>query len=294
MNMKKALLLFTLGILLIPKPKAQGIGDFMDAYFGDNAVPYIQPLADIFTANANTGIYEWSHIDTSFYFRIRATAIYSWPSAESRTFTAVTPDHFEPQQFVDVPTIVGDNEAISAPGLNETYYVFAPGYNVDLFPYGAPQITVGGFLNSEISARFLTFPIGEDIGDIQFWGIGARHAISHYLNNFPVDLSVGYFYHHFELEDNIISNHHLVSAHVGKTGKWWSAGLMVGYQQTDFTADYLFDHGDSIEEVHMELSNENPFIVELTAGVKLGIIGIHTSASYAELFSASVGIGLYF
>ena len=64
--------------------------------------------------------------------------------------------------------------------------------------------------------------------------------------------------------------------------------------QVSFTADYLFDHGDSIEEVHMELSNDNPFIVELNAGVKFGIIGIHASASYANLLSASVGIGLYF
>lgn len=292
--MKKTFLLFTFSFLVISHTKTQAIGEFLDAYFGDNATPYIQPLADVFTANANTGTREWSRIDTSFYFRIRVTALYSWPSTESRTFTAVTPDHFEPQQFVDVPTIVGNNEAISVPGVNETYYVFAPGYNVDLFPFGAPQITVGGFWNSEISARFLTFPLGDDIGDIQFWGIGGRHDVSHYMKNFPVDLSVGYFYHHFELEENIKSNHHLISAHAGKTGKWWSAGLMLGYQRTDFTADYLFDHGDSIEEVHMELSNANPFIVELNAGVKFGIIGITTSASYANLLSASVGIGLYF
>lgn len=292
--MKKALLLFTLGFLLSSNIKAQVLSDFLDAYFGDNAVPYIQPLADILAANVNTGTREWSRIDSTFYFRIRGTAIYSWPSEKSKTFTAVTSEDFEPQQFVEVPTIIGRNEAVSVAGVNETYYVFAPGYNVDLFPFGSPQITVGGFLHSELSARFLTFPLDDDIGDVLFWGIGGRHDVSHYFKNSPVHLSLGYFYHYVGLEENVKSNHHLISAHVGKSGKWWSADLMVGYQKADVTADYLFNDGETIEEVHLKLSNENPFIVELSLGAKFGVIGIHASASYADLLSASLGIGLYF
>jgi len=292
--MKKTLLLFTFSFLVVSHTKTQALGEFLDAYFGDNAIPYIQPLADVFTANVNTGTREWSRIGTNFYFRIRGTAIYSWPSEKSKTFNAVTADHFEPQQTVEVPTIVGKNEAVSVAGVNETYYVFAPGYNVDLVPLGSPQITVGGFLHSELSVRFFTFPLNDDIGDILFWGIGGRHDVSHYIENFPVNLSLGYFYHHMEVEENVNTNHHLISAHAGKSGKWWSTELMIGYQKADFTANYLFEDGESIEEVHLELSNENPFIIELSAGAKFSILGIHVSASYAELLSASVGIGLYF
>lgn len=292
--MKKALLLFTFGFLLHPNIRAQGISDFLDAYFGDNAIPYIQPLADVLTANVNTGTREWSGIDSTFYLRIRGTAIYSWPSAKSKTFTAVTPEYFEPQQFVEVPTIIGKNEAVSVAGVNETYYVFPPGYHVDLFPFGSPQVTVGGFLHSELSVRFLTFPLEDDIGDVQFWGIGGRHDVSHYIKNSPVHFSLGYFYHHIGLDDHVSTNHHLISAHVGKSGKWWSADLMMGFQQSSVTADYLFNNGESIEEVHLELSNENPFILEISAGARFSAIGIHASASYAALLSASLGIGLFF
>jgi hypothetical protein len=96
------------------------------------------------------------------------------------------------------------------------------------------------------------------------------------------------------LEDYVSTNHHLVSAHVGKSGKWWSADLMLGYQTADLTADYEYDDRETIEKVHLELANENPLIIELSAGAQFSIIGIHASVSYAELVSVSVGIGLYF
>src|SRR5687768_16403090 len=133
--MKKTFFLFIFSFLVVSHTRPHALSEFLDAYFGDNAILYIQPLADVFTANVNTGTREWSRIDTNFYLRIRGTAVYSWPSEKSKTFTAVTADHFEPQQYVEVPTIIGKNEALSVAGVNETYYVFAPGYNVDLVPF---------------------------------------------------------------------------------------------------------------------------------------------------------------
>ncbi|HZV70851.1 MAG TPA: DUF6588 family protein [Saprospiraceae bacterium] len=292
--MKKILTLFVINFLYFSSINAQQVSDFLDAYAGDNAIPYIQPLADIFTANVHTGTREWSRIDTSFYIRIRGQAIYSWPSEKSKTFTGVTPENFEPQQFVKVPTIVGKNEAVSVAGVNETFYVFPTGYNVKILPFGTPQITVGGFLHSELSARFFALPLHKDFGDIQFWGIGARHDISHYFKNLPFNVVLGYFYHNMKLEEHVNTNHHLISAHIGKSGKWWSTELMLGYQTADMEANYSFNDGERIEEVHVELTNENPFIMELTVGAKFSIIGIHASASYADLLSASLGIGLYF
>src|SRR5688500_2781691 len=98
--MKKILTLFVFNFLYFSYIQAQQVNDFLDAYYGDNAIPYIQPLADIFTANVHTGTREWSLIDTAFYIRIRGQVIYSWPSEKSKTFTAVTAENFEPQQFV--------------------------------------------------------------------------------------------------------------------------------------------------------------------------------------------------
>src|SRR5687767_11057415 len=115
--MKKLLPLFLLSFLHFSNTSGQQISEFLDAYTGENAIPYIQPLADIFTASVNTGTREWSRIDTTFYIRVRGSVIYSWASEKSKTFLAVTPENFEPQQIVEVPTIVGKNEAVAVAGV---------------------------------------------------------------------------------------------------------------------------------------------------------------------------------
>jgi len=220
---------------------------------------------------------------------------YSFPSEKMKTFQGVTANGFEPEQIIEVPTIVGKNEAIAVEGVNGTVYIFPVGYNVTSVPMGIPQITVGGFLHSELTARFFTFPLDGDLGDIKFIGVGGRHDIDHYFDGLPLDLSVGYFYHQVKAGKWVNTNHHLFSAHVGKSGKRWSSQLMIGYQIANMDVNYTYDDGETTEEeVNLNLTNDNPFIFELSLGMKLAFIGFHASASYADLLSASVGLGLYF
>lgn len=273
---------------------SQKLSEFIGSYFGNNAVPYLQPLPDLLTANMNTATNEWSAIDSSLYIRLSIHAIYSFPSEKMKTFQGETGNSFEPAQIVTVPTIVGKNDAVSVDGLNGTVYIFPVGYNVKRVPMGIPQLTIGGFFNSELTARFFTFSFDNDLGDLQFIGIGGRHNISHYFKNFPIDLSLGYFYHHVSTGDYVKSSHHLISVCAGKSGKLWSSQLMLGYQTTSMKANYTFDDGSGPEEVNLNLTNDNPFIAELSLGFKFSIIGIHASASYADLLSASLGLGLYF
>ena len=291
--MKKTFLLLCSCIFTTPF-FAQNISEYLDSYLGDNAVPYVQPLADIFTANLNTGTREWSGIDSTFYIRIKGQVIFSYPGESMKTFDAVTPDGFEPQQIIEAPTIIGKNEVVEAAGINETYYLFPTGYNVNLVPMATPQVTVGGFLHSELTGRFLAFPLDNDIGDIQFFGIGGRHDISHYFNSLPVDLSVGYMYHAINAAEYVNTNHHLISLHAGKSTNTWSAGLMLGYQTATMEANYIYTDGETSEEVSLELTNDNAFIGEISAGVKFAIVGIYASTSYANVLSASLGIGLDF
>jgi len=69
---------------------------------------------------------------------------------------------------------------------------------------------------------------------------------------------------------------------------------MLGYQTSNMDVNYTYDDGETTEEVNLNLTNDNPFIFELSLGMKLAFIGFHASASYADLLSASVGLGLYF
>jgi hypothetical protein len=179
-NKKNILFSFVL-LLLIPfstRSQNQEIKDYLDAYIGENAQPYIQPLADIFTSNINTHIWEWSQFKSEFYVRLKVQAMLTIPMESSKTFTAKTTGDFKPAQTVTAPTVIGHRRSIILFGEDDTYFIFPGGYDLKQLILGTPQITVGGFLHSEVSARFLSFTLENDLGGVRVLGIGARHALT--------------------------------------------------------------------------------------------------------------------
>lgn len=293
--MRKLFLIVTSTLLLTNLVKAQGsIDDYVDSYLDENAEPYVQPLADIFTSNINTGVWEWSKIDSDFYLRVKLQGMVSFPNESMRTFTGRTTGDFRPTQTATVPTIIGDETSVAIQGEGNSVYIFPGGLDMRRVILGTPQITIGGFLNSELTARFLAFPIGDNMDRVRFYGIGGRHSISNYFTDSPIDLSIGYMYHHTEAGDYLNSDQHLVSAHVGKTGQIFSGQFMVGYQVSDSDIHYIYDDGDTETEVNLNLQNRNPFIMEAGLGVKLGPVMASGSVSYSEHVAVSAGVGLFF
>ena len=211
-----------------------------------------------------------------------------------RTFTGKTTGDFSPMQTAIVPTILGDKNTIILQGEDTTFYAFAPGFDLKRLLLGTPQMTIGGFLHSEISGRFLSFSLGEEFGKVNFFGIGARHFISSYFNAPPVDVSIGYFYHHIEAGDYLDSDQHLFSVHLGKSGKFFSGQLMAGYQTSSSAINYVYEDGDDQYDIDLFLKNENTFIVEASFGLKVGPFFAYSAASYAQHVSLSGGFGLFF
>lgn len=293
--MRKFIAIVTTSLLLTNLVKAQSdIRDQIDSYLGENAVPYIQPLADIFTSSLNTGVWEWSKIDQDFYVRLKLQGMVSFPSESMRSFTGRTTGDFTPEQTATVPTILGSDDAVTIRGDDNSVYVFPAGLDMKQVILGTPQITIGGFLNSELTARFLAFEIGNDLDRVSMYGIGGRHAISNYFPNSPIDVSVGYMYHHTEAGEYLNNDQHLISAHVGRSGKILSGQFSLGYQMSDSDLHYTYDDGGTATEVNLSLTNQNPFIMEAGLGVKLGPVMASTAVSYSEHVALSAGLGLFF
>lgn len=284
------------GLLLFSgaiRAQDQDIQAYLDAYIGENAIPYLQPLADLFASNINTGVWEWSKGDSTFYFRLKAQAIVSFPSDPMQTFTGKTTGDFRPSQTATVPTIIGDRNAVLLQGEDTTFYIFPGGYDLKRLMLGTPQVTIGGFLHSEISGRFLSFSLGEDIGQVRFLGIGARHFLSDYFD-LPFEFSVGYFYHHIQAGDYLDSDQQLVSVHLGKSGKYFSGQLMVGYQTSSSAIHYVYDNDDELINVDLQIENQNHMIFEASAGMRLGLLFVTGAVSYAQHPNISAGFGFFF
>ena len=294
-KMRKLISFIASVLLLTNLVKAQNsINDYVDSYVGENAVPYVQPVADIFTSSINTGVWEWSTIEKDFYLRLKLQGMVSFPTDKMRTFTGTTTGDFRPTQTAIVPTIIGTENSVTLHGNNNAVYVFPGGLDMEQVLLGTPQITVGGFLNSEVTARFLAFPIGDQMDRVRFYGLGARHSISNYFVDSPIDFSVGYMYHHTTAGDYLESDQHLVSGHVGKAGRILSGQFMLGYQMSDSDLHYTYDDGDMQTDVDLNLKNENPFIMEAGLGVKLGPVLASGAVSYSNHVAVAAGLGLTF
>lgn len=87
-----------------------------------------------------------------------------------RTFIEKTTGDFKPAQTANVPTIIGDRNAVLLQGEDTTFYIFPGGFDLKRLTLGTPQMTIGGFLHSEISGRFLSFSLGEENGQVRFLG----------------------------------------------------------------------------------------------------------------------------
>jgi hypothetical protein len=270
------------------------LNDYLDAYIGTNAKPYLQPAADLLTTNINTGVWDWSAIHKSFYIKIKANGMLSYPSESMKTFIGHTTGDFTPAQSVEVPTIIGDEESIIIQSPTNEIYVFPGGFDLDKVTLGTPQVTVGGFLNMELSGRFLTFPLGHDEGRVDFYGFGGRYSVTGGMDKPPIDFSVGYFYHHVKAGRYVTSNQHLISAIVGKSGKMLSAHVSIGYQVAMHNLQYMYQDSDIMYNVNLDMENSNPYIVEGGVGLRAGPIMVNGAISYAGFYTFALGVGLIF
>ncbi len=274
------------GLLL----SAQKFENFINSYNDENAQVYLRPLSELVTANINTGIREWSSVDSNFRIKLGLVVTASVPTAGMRHFTAQTGLGFEPVQSARVPTIIGPNEAVSVGGDNGTVFIFPVGYNLSFLPLAVPQLTLGGLFYSEISVRYFGIDPKEEIGRIDIFGLGGRHQLNQYFRSLPFDLSVGYFYQRFRTEPYIFSYHHLVSGHIGKSYKNWSTMVTLGFQTSSTTFEYYRQQSANSYVVHVR--GTNPFFAELSAAVKLWVFQFRLYASYAGPWTGGFGMNV--
>ncbi|HLG38581.1 MAG TPA: DUF6588 family protein [Chitinophagaceae bacterium] len=292
--MKKHIIKIILLLFMFHSTMGQELNALLNAYIGENAKEYIQPVVDLFGANLNTGRSEWAKLDSGFHIRITAIGSSSFPVKKMKVFEAASPANFIPTSINSVPTIIGKNESLTITGINETGYSYAPGYNVNHFLLLAPQISAGSFFNTELTASYIAFDLEDDFGKLNYFGAGFRHTLDNYIAKLPFSLNIGYMFQSLDVGDEISIKSHLPSIWLGKASKKLSCQLMMGYQITDAKLSYTYTGGTSAETVALELKNETPLFAEISAGLKLGFLVLHAAGSYSGPFTGAVGLTFKF
>jgi hypothetical protein len=262
-----------------------------------NVEGYLQPVADLFGANMNSGYYHTASISTfGFHLSLDIVGMASPVSDDQKVYTASTPAGFNPATF-QTATIFGEPGTtvshLTKAGL--TYKGSDGIFNTKMFPFAAPQLTIGSILGTDVVARYVPLPkIGDNkIPATTFWSAGVRHSISQYIPLIPVDIAAGVLYSKFTCGD-------IFDAHGLSYGLQVSKSLSVltlfgGFNMESSTlkVSYVSTEPGAAGNVELELVGKRK--ASFTAGLDLSLGGIHLfgNANLGSVtnFVAGVGFG---
>lgn len=277
------------------------IEDAISAYGEENAKGYLQPVADLFGANFNSGYYRTAKIPTAgFHISIDLIGMGSLVGDDRKTFTAKTPEGFNPPTF-QAPTVFGDPDGATvvdnstAPPLE--YNASGGVFNTGMFPLVAPQLTIGSVYGTEVLGRYVSIPRvggGDDIPEGSLWSVGIRHSVSQWFPDLPVDIAVGYFYGSFEAEDLLDYTGSQFGAQASKDFGILTAFTGIAYEVSTLKVSYESTDPQSGGQVGFELDGANVFRFTLGGTLNLGVFHLYADMNFGSVTAFSGGLGFTF
>lgn len=274
---------------------AQNLEDYVSKYTSTNGMNYMQPLADAFGANLNSGFYQNGRISKSgLHIYIGMETMLAIIANDQKTFLARTEAPFTPQTAVLAPTIFGSSDGAAVAGTGGTIFNFPGGLNLTKLPFAVPQVRVGSLWGTEASLRFVEVKIDENIGRVKLFGFGARHSLSQYLKDSPVDIAVGFFIQKFEVGNIVDAN----TSYYGLQTSY-TRGVITLYGGFSFEAAsldmaYQYESAASNQQIAFSLQSNNS--VRLTVGLSVHLVfaNLHVDYNLAAQNVVALGLGFGF
>lgn len=285
-------------LVMLVSPAAAQIEDQLSAYTGKNAEGYLQPLADAFGADLNSGLFHSAHIPQTgltLTFEIPVMAVFF--GDDDRTFRAITEGNFTPVQTTDAPTVVGSGDAKLVPGSGGSQFAFPGGFNLNSFALAVPQLRIGCVRGTQALIRYIGFNTGDvELGNISLFGFGLRHSISQYLSpGFPVDLAAGFFWQSFNIGENQQGNSLLSSSAftfgVQASRKFVVVEPYAGLSIDRHSMDVAYTSTVANTDLNIDLDFDASTTVHLTLGLSLNLTYFKAFIDYNVASQSNLSFG---
>jgi len=272
---------------------AQEFEDFVKKYTGANGEGYMQPLADAFGANLNSGWYHSAYIaKPGFQLYIGVSAMAAPIPAQNKTFMATTEGFFTPQQTAKVPTVFGSTEPTEVEGDGGTGYLFPGGLDLKNLPMAVPHLTIGSLLGTSASLRWAAYDLGEDVGKVELLGWGLNHSLDQYLPVDPFHMALGFYMQQFAMGDIVDANGWLANLQASYQLSFITLYGGVGYENSTLDINYTYEEDNS--EIAFDLQGNNKIRGTLGLTLNLGPLKLNGDYSMATQSIFTVGLGLGF
>lgn len=269
----------------------QDFEDFIRKYTDANGKLYMQPLADAFGANLNSGLYHNARIEKNgFQLYLGLTAMVAYIPEQSRTFEGTTEGFFSPEQNAIVPTIFGNSEVVEVSGEEGTTYSFPGGLNVNQLPLAAPTLSIGSYYGTNATFRYMAADIGDDFGKINFFGWGIRHSIDQYFEMLPINLAAGYYMQSFSVGDFVAANAWLINLQGSYSWHLLTFYGGLGFENSTMDVDYVYEEDNTKVSFNMEGANKLRGTLGVT--LNLGPVIVHSDYTLANQSLLTMGFGI--
>lgn len=264
-------------------------------YTGENAEGYLEPVKEGFGAALQAGTHRSAWIDPDrWQVGVDVKTMFVKFSDDDRTFMARTGEAFLPVTEVEAPTAIGSTEAVTYTGSGGATAVFPGGFDVGSLALAVPQLTVGFPSGSQVLLRFIAVETGDaDFGEISLLGLGARHSISQYIQDSPVDVAASLLWQTFTVGDDLIEAD-AFSFGVQASKRYSVLEPYVGISLDSFamSVDYEYGTEDPPEELSVDFDRDtNPhFLAGL--GVNLSVVHLYGEIGHSSQTSFALGLSV--
>lgn len=270
--------------------------DAIQQFNSTNVRGYAQPLADVLVANLSSAYFYTSAPRRTLGFSLELAAMGTTISEKMRTYTANTPEGFNPSTFT-APTIFGGK----APTVNHAtipslQYRASDGVlDADMFPTAVPQLRVG-VASTEVVVRYFdsdllgsSYP-KEDLPKLSMFGIGVRHGINQYFADLPVDIAISGSYNSMTFGEYAELTGTTFGANVGRN--FGLLSLMGGVESAGGTMNLSYTSENAEQPGSVDLDLEAKRQLRFTAGAMLDlkVLKLFGTAGFGNVTTYSAGL----
>lgn len=290
-------------VLLCPMSLfAQDLEDYLSKYTSENGKMYLQPFANAFSADLNTGLFHNAKIKKrGFQMYVGVVSQVAVISNSAKYFTAHIDDPaFGPAQDVpNAPTFFGPTEGVYVENPDNGLGQYLPaGFDVDYLPLAMPQLTVGSLFGTDLSVRYIGVDLS-DVGKLKMFGWGLRHSLDQYLDKLPVSMAVGFYHQSFTVGEYLDArtNAFNVQASINVPVVTFYGGL--AYETGSVDVEYTYEGVNSTstgpqsgDKISFDLKADNSIRATLGLCLNLGPVKLHGDYNIAKQNTFALGMGI--
>lgn len=297
---------------------ADSLQQLLEQVGTEYAEPYSEAFIHAFGANQNSNLYSTAHIPwQGLTFGVGIKFMGTYLNEEDQTFRKVV--RIDDLGAIDPalngqsgtavlsgPTIFGDTDTdgtidLYANGILVGSFDGIPGFwNTRWVPLATPEFSVGGIVGLKATIRY--FPPYEygDLGKTKYMGYGLQWSPNGLLNEFPVDLMIGFFNQSLDVEntqglgqDKLIDSS-ANSVFLAASKSWPALTLYGGFaiESSDMKVSYFYedvDFPDLTQNVSFQVDGRQE--KRFTLGVTLDILlKLNLEAGFGDLSTYSAGL----